>query len=74
MAKPNDPIASEPKPKRTLTVRRDKPAQLDVPTITDRVSVPQTTRYEMIATAAYPKFLTGDFSSSEFSAEASLVL
>ena len=53
MAKPNDPIPSEPKPKRTLTVRRDKPAQVDPPTLTDRVSVPQATRYEMIATAAY---------------------
>ena len=53
MAKPNDPIESEPKSKRTLTVRRDKPAQVDPPTLTDRVSVPQATRYEMIATAAY---------------------
>jgi hypothetical protein len=52
MPKPNDPIESQPKPKRTLTVRRDKP-QIDPPTLTDRVSVPQATRYEMIATAAY---------------------
>jgi hypothetical protein len=28
----------------------------------------------MIAAAAYPKFLAGDFANPEFSAEASLVL
>jgi hypothetical protein len=53
MAKPNDPVESEPKPKRTLTVRRGKPAQIDAPPVPDRVSAPRTTRFEMIATAAY---------------------
>jgi Protein of unknown function (DUF2934) len=53
MAKPNDPIGSAPKPKRTLTVRRDKPAEIAAPTVPDPVSVSRASRYEMIATAAY---------------------
>jgi len=53
MAKPTDPGASAQKARRTLSVRRAKPTPDAKPAVPERVIVPQATRYEMIATAAY---------------------